>query len=123
MTFVFNPLYLMMHSIFTSLCFHGSQHSQTHIDPALLQDDVKDSCQSTLLPVTTSPTPVSDPVTFKRSNKPIMGNIVLTSKYNLSAWTGGKPLAGWIGLNPSISNEHIFPNQLRPVYTSAFQQG
>lgn len=52
-----------------------------------------------------------------------MGNIVLISKDNLSAWTGGKPLAAWIGLNPSISNGHTFPNQLRPVHTSAFQQG
>ncbi|KAI2488972.1 hypothetical protein MHU86_25624 [Fragilaria crotonensis] len=72
---------------------------------------------------TTSPTPVSDPVTSDRPVKPIMGNVVLLSKDDWSAWTGGKPLAGWIGLDPSASEELTSPNQLRPVHAGASQKG
>ncbi|KAI2497523.1 hypothetical protein MHU86_16977 [Fragilaria crotonensis] len=72
---------------------------------------------------TTSPTPVSDPVTSNRPVKPIMGNVVSLSKDDSSAWTGGKPLAGWIGLDPSASDEHTSPNQLRPVHAGASQKG
>ncbi|KAI2506682.1 hypothetical protein MHU86_7783 [Fragilaria crotonensis] len=72
---------------------------------------------------TTSPTPVSDPVTSDRPVKPIMGNVVSLSKDDWSAWTGGKPLAGWIGLDPSASDEITSPNQLRPVHAGASQKG
>ena len=74
-------------------------------------------------PVTTSPTPVSDPVTSDRHVKPIMGNVVSLSKDNWFAWNGGKPLAGWIGLDPSASDELTSPNQLRPVHAGASQKG
>jgi hypothetical protein len=52
-----------------------------------------------------------------------MGNVVSLSKDDWSAWTGGKPLAGWIGLDPSASNELTSPNQLRPVHAGASQKG
>ncbi|KAI2512073.1 hypothetical protein MHU86_2361 [Fragilaria crotonensis] len=35
----------------------------------------------------------------------------------------GKPLAGWIGLDPSASDELTSPNQLRPVHAGASQKG
>ncbi|KAI2495417.1 hypothetical protein MHU86_19092 [Fragilaria crotonensis] len=54
-------------------------------------------------PVTASPTPpVSDPIVASdRPDKPIMGNIVSLSRDDWSAWTGGKPAPGWVGLDPA----------------------
>ena len=52
-----------------------------------------------------------------------MGNVVSLSKDNWSAWTGGKPLTGWIGLDPSASDELTSPNQLRPVHAGTSQKG
>ena len=76
-------------------------------------------------PVTSPPTPtVADPVATDRPTKPIMGNLVsLSAKDGWSAWTGGKPAAGWTGLDPSASDELTSPNQLRPVHASASQKG
>jgi hypothetical protein len=52
-----------------------------------------------------------------------MGNVVLLSTDDWSAWTGGKPLACWIGLDPSASDKLTSPNQLRPVHAGASQKG
>ncbi|KAI2493992.1 hypothetical protein MHU86_20523 [Fragilaria crotonensis] len=76
-------------------------------------------------PVTASPTPpVSDPIVASdRPDKPIMGNIVSLSRDDWSAWTGGKPAPGWVGLDPSTADDITSPNQLRPVHASASQKG
>ncbi|KAI2510655.1 hypothetical protein MHU86_3766 [Fragilaria crotonensis] len=76
-------------------------------------------------PVTASPTPpVSDPIVASdRPDKPIMGNIVSLSRDDWSAWTGGKPAPGWVGLDPSAADDITSPNQLRPVHASASQKG
>lgn len=75
-------------------------------------------------PVTASPTPpVPDPVAFNRPDKPIMGNIVSLSRDDWSAWTGGKPAPGWVGLDPSAADDLTSPNQFRPVHASASQKG
>ncbi|KAI2489084.1 hypothetical protein MHU86_25513 [Fragilaria crotonensis] len=75
-------------------------------------------------PVTASPTPpVSDPIVASdRPDKPIMGNIVSLSRDDWSAWTGGKPAPGWVGLDPSAADDITSPNQLRPVHASASQK-
>ncbi|KAI2508103.1 hypothetical protein MHU86_6276 [Fragilaria crotonensis] len=75
-------------------------------------------------PVTASPTPpVSDPIVASdRPDKPIMGNIVSLSRDDWSAWTGGKPAPGWVGLDPSAADDITSPNQLRPVHASASQR-
>ena len=76
-------------------------------------------------PVAASPTPpVSDPIAASnRPGKPIMGNIVPLSRDDWSAWTGGKPAPGWVGLDPSAANDITSPNHLRPVHASASQMG
>ena len=52
-----------------------------------------------------------------------MGGIVRLSKDNWAAWTGGKPITNWSGLDPTAETEHISPNQLRPVFAGAAQKG
>ncbi|KAI2494035.1 hypothetical protein MHU86_20521 [Fragilaria crotonensis] len=52
-----------------------------------------------------------------------MGNIVSLSRDDWSAWTGGKPAPGWVGLDPSAADDITSPNQLRPVHASASQKG
>ena len=75
-------------------------------------------------PLTASPTPtVPDPVASSRPDKPIMGNVVSLSKDDWSAWTGGKPALGWVGLDRSAADDLTSPNQLRPVHASASQKG
>ena len=83
----------------------------------------------------TSPTPTSDPVAASptptvlvplasdRPEKPIMGDIVSLSRDDWSAWTGGKPAPGWVGLDPSAARDLTSPNQLRPVHAAASQKG
>ena len=44
-----------------------------------------------------------------------MGNIVTLSKDDWSAWTGGKPAPGWVGLDPSAADNLTSPKQLRPL--------
>jgi hypothetical protein len=51
-----------------------------------------------------------------------MGNIVPLSRDDWSAWTGGKPAPGWVGLDPSAANDITSPNHLRPVHASASQK-
>ena len=76
-------------------------------------------------PVAASPTPpVSDPIAASnRPDKPIMGNIVPLPRDDWSAWTGGKPAPGWVGLDPSAADDFTSPNQLRPVHAAASQKG
>ena len=77
-----------------------------------------------------SETPTSDPLvtddpvtsTSNQPDKPIMGNIINLAKDDWSAWTGGKPVADWTGLDPSVPDEVTSPNQLRPVNASASQK-
>ena len=52
-----------------------------------------------------------------------MGNIVPLSGDDWSAWTGGEPAPGWVGLDPSAADDITSPNQLRPVHASASQKG
>ena len=40
-----------------------------------------------------------------------------------AAWTGGKPLSDWSGLEPSARNQHVSPNQLRPALVTSAQKG
>jgi hypothetical protein len=44
---------------------------------------------------------------------------VSLSRDDWSAWTGGKPAPGWVGLDPSAADDITSPNQLRPVHASA----
>ena len=55
--------------------------------------------------------------------KPIMGDLVALSKTEWSAWTGGKPIYTWTGLDPSARIYHTSPNQLRPPLASSAQKG
>jgi hypothetical protein len=52
-----------------------------------------------------------------------MGNIVPLSGDDWSAWTGGEPAPGWVGLDPSAADDITSPNQLRPVHASASRKG
>jgi hypothetical protein len=52
-----------------------------------------------------------------------MGNIVPLPRNDWSAWTGGKPAPGWVGVDPSAADDITSPNQLRPVHASASQKG
>jgi hypothetical protein len=54
---------------------------------------------------------------------PIMGGLLALSKTEWAAWTGGKPLSDWSGLEPSARNQHVSPNQLRPALVTSAQKG
>ncbi len=74
-------------------------------------------------PVIAPPTPpVSDPIVA--SNRPKSPSWAMSlSRDNWSAWTGGKPAPGWVGLDPSAANDITSPNQLHPVHAFASQKG
>jgi hypothetical protein len=52
-----------------------------------------------------------------------MGGLLALSKTEWAAWTGGKPLSDWSGLEPSARNQHVSPNQLRPALVTSAQKG
>ena len=55
--------------------------------------------------------------------KPIMGGTQQVGANEFSAWTGGKPMADWSGLDPSSKQVPVTPNQYRPVYIATAQKG
>ena len=61
--------------------------------------------------------------TVDKPPKPNMGGLVSLSKSEWAAWTGGKPLSDWSGLDPTARVYHVSPNQLRPALASSAQKG
>ena len=61
--------------------------------------------------------------TVDKPPKPNMGGLVSLSKSEWAAWTGGKPLSDWSGLDPTARDYHVSPNQLRPALASSAQKG
>ena len=58
-------------------------------------------------------------VDVSKPKEPKMGGVTQLSKDEWAAWTGGKPLSTWTGLDPSASTEAESPNQLRPVHAGS----
>jgi hypothetical protein len=63
-----------------------------------------------------------DPAGILKPAIPTKGNLVQSSKDEWNAWTGGRPMPSWVGLENRTAT-YESPNQLRSTYPSSAQKG
>ena len=83
--------------------FLSDSEDETTSDPSA-EPRADDSSTQGTMPPTAPPAPApTERVPFKPPS-PRMGGLVQLDEYKWAAWTGGKPLANWKGLDPAAFN-------------------
>ena len=83
--------------------FLSDSEEETTSDPSA-EPSADDSSTQGTMPPTAPPAPApTERVPFKPPS-PRMGGLVQLDEYKWAAWTGGKPLANWKGLDPAAFN-------------------